>query len=323
MNDTTSYNGPVYMNNGLTVGSTESESNIIFNNDVIINGSLTTNQGSVVINKATFKQESTSFEGTLTLNGRQVVTTDTLINDIGETTTSLENLTDRSLIVGGSIFVLSDERIKTNVSHIEDSVALNLFRKLQPKTYHYKDFFEKGTKKVFGYMAQEVKEILPHAVSLKTECIPNIYELATINDNTMEFHNFNTSELEVNASSQLYPKCKVYTKDNKEEYITIKEIIDEKRVLIENISSSWLEDINVSTGEIIEGNKLFIYGQEVDNFHTLNKNVIWTVASAALQEVDREVQTEKQKVSQLENKVSQLENTLQELLLRINTLEHK
>ena len=49
---------------------------------------------------------------------------------------------------------------------------------------------------MIGFIAQEVKEVLPRAVSVADGDIPNIYEMATISsNNTVTFTNFNTSEL--------------------------------------------------------------------------------------------------------------------------------
>jgi hypothetical protein len=59
-----------------------------------------------------------------------------------------------------------------------------------------------------------------------------------------------------------------------------------------------------------------VYGQEVNDFHTLNKDAIWTVATAALQEVDRQLQAEKQKTSALQT-------AFDALLERVVALEQK
>jgi hypothetical protein len=56
------------------------------------------------------------------------------------------------------------------------------------------------------------------------------------------------------------------------------------------------------------GNKLFVYGQRVTDFHSLNKNAIWTVATAALQEVDRQLQAEKVRNDALEARILALES---------------
>jgi hypothetical protein len=43
-----------------------------------------------------------------------------------------------------------------------------------------------------------------------------------------------------------------------------------------------------------------LVGKEVNDFHGIDKDAIFTVATAALQEVDRQLQAEKAKVAKLE-----------------------
>lgn len=46
-------------------------------------------------------------------------------------------------------------------------------------------------------------------------------------------------------------------------------------------------DTGIDTENVTE---LFFYGTKVDDVHVMNKNAIFTVATAALQELDRQVQ---------------------------------
>ena len=57
-------------------------------------------------------------------------------------------------------------------------------------------------------------------------------------------------------------------------------------------------------------NVIVVSGKLVDDFQVLEKNRIWTVATAALQEVDRQLQAEKSKVETLENQVLTLNSEL-------------
>jgi septal ring factor EnvC (AmiA/AmiB activator) len=82
------------------------------------------------------------------------------------------------------------------------------------------------------------------------------------------------------------------------------------------------------TGNVVAGNQLFVYGQEVDDFVFLKKEAIWTVATAALQEVDRQLQAEKTKTTTFETelqaektKTSTFETKLQEAEAKIATLQ--
>ena len=55
------------------------------------------------------------------------------------------------------------------------------------------------------------------------------------------------------------------------------------------------------------GNNIVVKGQVVDDFKILNKDYLWTIATSALQEVDRQLQAEKDKVASLEARISALE----------------
>jgi hypothetical protein len=41
----------------------------------------------------------------------------------------------------------------------------------------------------------------------------------------------------------------------------------------------------------------FLYGQEIDDFHTLDKNAIFTVVTAAVQDIDRIVQAQQAQIN--------------------------
>jgi len=321
----------------------------------------------------------------------------------------------------------SDQRIKTNILDIQDDAALQTLRSIQPKTYNYKDVVSKGNSTVYGFIAQQIKEVLPDAVSTESSSIPNIYEnaeVSTINGiyNTISFTNFDTADLDASSNS-------IVVKDlqNKDHTVTITEVIDNKTIRVDTDLSEWMGAVDASnetvipndvqtyekvildasnnvilenyditsiasmdasdasdasdnvvgkmadlTGDntidssgnyvdasgntiaainadghyidasgnyfdadgnfkdasgsligtykaewknvIIHGTSIFVYGQEVDDFHTLNKSAIFTVATAALQEVDRQLQAEKAKTATLESQMA-------DLLARVTALE--
>jgi len=189
------------------------------------------------------------------------------------------------------IVVLSDRRIKSNVVDINDTTALDQVRLLKPKYYEYVDKFKRGSSSVIGFIAQDVKEVIPRAVSVADGDIPNIYETATISSsNTVTFTNFNTSNLEGT-------NCKLiaYLAEDERKEVTITEVLDEHTVRVEKDMSEW-------------GSELFVWGQKVQDFHHLNKDYIAVVTTAALQQVDRELQAEKARNDALEDRILALEN---------------
>jgi hypothetical protein len=276
-------------------------------------------------------------------------------------------------IYASGLIAASDERIKKNIVDADDSECLETLRLLKPKKYQYKDVIKRGDQPVWGFIAQEVRDTLQYATHLGTNALPNIYEVANVSQsNVITFTNFNTSNLEANAIT-----IHVKTIHDKEERVTLAEVVDEHTIRVEEDLSAWtgsvdaegnviteittttltpeeyeaLEDktgcvANISgyqnanvvisveeyngledtTGyeEVIEnytktatiypGTQLFVYGQEVDDFVYIKKEAIWTVATAALQEVDRQLQAEKVKVATLETQLA-------DLLARVQALE--
>ena len=59
--------------------------------------------------------------------------------------------------------------------------------------------------------------------------------------------------------------------------------------------------------EFIAGNNIYVEGCQVPDFYLLKKESIFTLATAALQEVDRQLQAEKAKTATLEAKTATLE----------------
>jgi hypothetical protein len=205
-------------------------------------------------------------------------------------------------VSGSGSITASDSRIKKEIVDVEDVAALEILRLLKPKKYKYVDEVKRGTEPVWGFIAQEVRDTLPYATQIRTDCLPNIYELANVsNSNVITFTNFDTSNLESNVMV-----LKVYDVDDTEHLVTITDIVDEHSVRVDEDLSEWIGSIDES-GNVVAGNQLFVYGQQVDDFVFLKKEAIWTVATSALQEVDRQLQAEKEKVASLEERLAALE----------------
>ena len=200
--------------------------------------------------------------------------------------------------------ISSDERIKKNIVDADDSECLEVLRLLKPKKYQYKDEIKSGTEPVWGFIAQEVRETLPHATQLRRDVLPNIYELANVSQsNVITFVNFNTSNLESNATTLIRTKGI----DGEDHDVHLAEVIDEHSIRVEEDLSAWTGSVD-ETGNVVAGNQLFIYGQEVDDFVFLKKEAIWTVATSALQEVDRQLQDTKAQLASVLARLDALES---------------
>jgi hypothetical protein len=277
-------------------------------------------------------------------------------------------------IYASGLVAASDERIKKDIVDADDAECLEVLRLLKPKKYKYKDKINRGTEPVWGFIAQEVRETLQYATQLRQDVLPNIYELANVSQsNVITFVNFNTSNLESNATTLI----RTNGIDGQDHDIHLAEVIDEHSIRVEEDLTTWtgsvdetgnvITEITVTTitpeeyealedtsgydanitgyqnanvvisveeynaledtsgyEEIIDnytrttttypGTQLFVYGQEVDDFVFIKKEAIWTVATSALQEVDRQLQAEKAKVATLESQLTSV-------LARLDALE--
>jgi len=224
-------------------------------------------------------------------------------NDIG---------TSAAIISHSGSWTSSDSRIKTNINDVTDASALEKIRLLEPKTYNYIDTNDQGDTTVYGFIAQEVSNVFPEAVGIYSKAIPNIYELSNVSDsNVITFTNFNTSDLLTSNVTSIIEVKSVY---DKIERLTLDTVIDAKSIRVKEDLTDIIGSID-DTGNVVSGNQVFVMGQEVDNFNTLKKEYIFTIATAALQEVDRQLQTEKTKVATLETQVA-------DLLARVTALEN-
>jgi hypothetical protein len=123
-----------------------------------------------------------------------------------------------------------------------------------------------------------------------------------------------TSKLEYDVSGQLFPKLKLIQEDNTEFFVKILSV----------------NKTGIQIDQPLTQSQVFVYGQEVDNFHTLKKDAIWAVSTSALQELDGQVQQEKEKTKALQEEVQilkqnyvALQQNYDQLLQRILALESK
>ena len=75
---------------------------------------------------------------------------------------------------------------------------------------------------------------------------------------------------------------------------------------------------------------VFLHGEEIRDFHKLDKQKLFTLNFSATQEIDKIQCSEKQrldeayeKIHELEEKNKTLENTLEQVLKRLTELENK
>lgn len=244
-------------------------------------------------------------------------------------------------IQGLHLWVTSDQRIKKNIVNLSADKMMNIFRNIRPISFDYIDPMKNNNKKKIGFIAQEVNEVLPECISLNTDVIPNNMMKGGITkpSKTDENPNFTMKPTDTDiilqylllttdiplifdisnsySSTDTY-KFKVYCGEKwaKEHDIYIRSdynVTDDKYTYVIGMKK---EAYDV----VITEPTLFVYGQYVYDLHILEHDMIYTVATAALQEVDRQQQADKARIAELENHVSILEAKVSEQQSLINDI---
>ena len=222
-----------------------------------------------------------------------------------------------SIQVSGNIHMYSDRRIKKEIVDANDDGCLNIIRQIKNRKYKYIDPFsdKESNNEVYGFIAQEVKELIPEAVGRTTDFIPSIMmegDVVSNPDNNNQYYITTSTEFTIENTLEGQVYIKSYEINYDEDKIhTLKFISQEntKKILVEYNNS--LPD------------RLFLYGELVYDFHTLDKNKIYTISVGAVQEIDRRQQADKEKIANLENELLTLKEQYNNLLSRIVALENK
>jgi hypothetical protein len=220
---------------------------------------------------------------------------------------------------------VSDIRIKKNITDL-NFPSLELIRKIRPREYNMID----GSKEsVYGFIAQEVKEIIPKSIHISNGYIPSIYENAFVNGNTITLINKTTTDISCG-------KLKLRDKNNQDIIVDVTSIQDKKTFHIEknihekvsyiDISGNYLDkciDNGITTymrGTQIYKDEVKFYGSEVNDFQSINKDTIWTVTLSATQEMDRQLQDANSNIAKQDIRITELERMVLKLQVDIERL---
>ena len=196
---------------------------------------------------------------------------------------------------------LSDRRIKRDIEEINDETALNMILLVQPTTYYYRDEARnRGNGKVYGFIAQQIKEVIPDAVHTTKEIIANIYKTCLVYNKREIYHSI-PQDTAIDTEVQIF-KAEGVGGDR----YKIKEIYEDHFIIDKDI----------------DGDDCFVYGYCVDDLNGLDKSYIYTLNVCATQELhrrmeaqnviiksqDERIKSQDERIKELEEKMSQVLN---------------
>jgi len=197
----------------------------------------------------------------------------------------------------------SDKRAKENIFSSTTNESLSIINQLNIVQYNWVDKAKTTKKYEEGLIAQEVEKIIPEAVTKIKEFIPNIYQLADSYELIIE----NEILVAISKVTDLIigDKVKMFTESGKELYGCISEINNKQ--------------LKIITTESLEYNmgRIFLYGKEVADFHTVDYDRVFTVGIAAIQELSKQNDERKKEIQFLKIENEKLKSGLD----RIRSLE--
>jgi len=184
-----------------------------------------------------------------------------------------------------STATFSDYRIKKNITNIDNIKALDLINKIKPKNYNYIDIIEQSSNNAIGFIAQQIKDIIPDAVNINEEFIPNIYKyykLVSSNSILVDDDNIN----------------KIFIGN------TIKLIVNKLTVIVDVLEKT--DNIIKINNEIDVNANCMIYGIKVNDFHFIDKTYIYTLNVCATQEIYKQLEEQKKEIEELKLAISKI-----------------
>ena len=189
----------------------------------------------------------------------------------------------------------SDIRVKRNIVPIQSDQAIESIRRLQPKRYEYIDRNMSAFAQHIGFIAQEAKLCIPESVCTKREYIPNIYSMAKLTSSEKPGNALLTSvqhpitklikeQLLLNLDSDTNTsikgiKLKMFNKSKECFYVCCVNSIDDYNVLV--------EPLDATTTAILLSADYFVYGQEIEDYHYMNNDAVFSTLVSAFQALDK------------------------------------
>jgi hypothetical protein len=209
---------------------------------------------------------------------------------------------NNNIIVSG-LFYGSDQRMKKNIKSVDTSSLLETLNTIKLRYFNYIDNIVYAPQTELGFIAQEVKDIYPNAVTTYKSEIPSIYTVATNVQLSLDGTNIiisviipSTSNLVVGGSVHLLIENK------KEKHIAIVVSFTEYQLVV----PIW-EDFNLT-------DKIFVYGPVVDDCHGVDETQFISLCMGGVQELSKRNDALTTQVSALQLQVNTLIQQMTALL---------
>jgi hypothetical protein len=192
-----------------------------------------------------------------------------------------------------AVFVFSDERVKKIQRRSDGAADLRTLLDIEVTDFLYKDVIGKSGRACKKVIAQQVEKVFPQAVSKQTDVVPDIYKQASLSDGWVEL----ATDLKTGERVRL-----------------ISEHAEGVYEVLEAAKDKFRADFKP------EGEKVFVFGREVNDFRSVDYDAIAMLNVSATQQLKKEKDTE---VEALQSKCAELLAANDALTERLQLLESK
>lgn len=192
-------------------------------------------------------------------------------------------------IVCKSLYANSDRRVKRDIIDIPDDVIYDLMNSIQPRLFKYIDVVGNEPMCHAGFIAQEVENattaIIPHVVGIHSGDIPSIMTLCSFRTDGPDPAVLTISGLTGAVLDTLTIDTRLSLRDGCNEVMHATVMSLDKSLCEITVN---LEDPHMFDREKAAG-KIFMYGQTVDDFRSVDHKQIAAVSTAAIKRLMRDV----------------------------------
>lgn len=184
----------------------------------------------------------------------------------------------------------SDARIKDIIGITNSAKDLTTLNELHITDYTMKDKAKYGSSLFKKVIAQDVEKVYPQVVSKHTDFVPNVYQLASKVVKTGKYYEL--SFVNKHNISDSATKLRV-----------LLPLEGMKEISIVSIPSKTTVIVNADE---IKSDKIFVYGEEVNDLRTVNYEGLTTLNISATQELSKLVEEQNKKIAAMERELRDL-----------------
>jgi hypothetical protein len=198
----------------------------------------------------------------------------------------------------------SDARIKDILDISDGARDLQTLNQIQITDYTLKDKVNHGNRPFKKVIAQQVESVYPQVISKHVDFIPNVYRKASAVTRTD--NGYLLSFDSAHHISKRATKLRILaSNDHTMNSYDILAIPSDKEVLID--------------ASQLNGDKVFVYGEQVDDFRTVDYEGLTTLNISATQELGKIVQHQQALIRAQNRKIATLEQKLATLMAAVNS----